>query len=78
MQSIDNRDNLDWWFTSERIDTEDTANIYNISPKTLNRKRSEGDIKLDVYKLGTENFYKRSQAQADALRRVKIQLANQK
>lgn len=69
--------NLDWWFTDERVDTKETSKIYNIAPQTFNRKRCEGEIVLDVYKLGTDNFYRRSQAQNDALRRVKIQTANQ-
>lgn len=68
---------LDWWYTDERVDTIETSGIYNLAPQTFNRKRCEGEIMLDVFKLGTDNFYRRSQAQKDALSKVKIQKANQ-
>lgn len=77
MQNIDNHVSLDWWYTPERITTEEAATIYNMAIQTFNRKRCEGEIRLDVFKLGTDNFYRLSQAKKDALRKVKVQLSNQ-
>ena len=64
-------DVADWWFTDERIDAEEAAEIVGVSLATFYQYRCNGILVVPTYGYGHKKYFKRSEVKAAAIKRIR-------
>ena len=60
-----------WWFTDERIDVDEAAEMAGLSKESFYQYRSNGRINVPEYRYGTKKYFKRSELKKAITNRVK-------
>lgn len=60
-----------WWFTDERIDADEAAEMAGLTKGAFYQYRSNGRINVPEYRYGTKKYFKRSELKTAITNRVK-------